>query len=115
MALSSKWEAQGEIYLDDGESFEFEKGAYLHRWFHFAIGRLFSSNLTPKGSKFKTKACIERIVFLGFSESDLASTYTATLDRFKKGKVANLEVTNYMFINCSFNFYQMNMTILPLK
>ncbi|KAL9597362.1 MAG: hypothetical protein Q9179_004300 [Wetmoreana sp. 5 TL-2023] len=35
IALDHNNQAEGELYIDDGESFEFEKGAYVHR--HFGI------------------------------------------------------------------------------
>ncbi|KAL9596493.1 MAG: hypothetical protein Q9219_005754 [cf. Caloplaca sp. 3 TL-2023] len=42
VALDGNNHAEGELYIDDGESFEFQKGAYIHRRF-----RMFASSSTP--------------------------------------------------------------------
>lgn len=70
IALNSTKEAEGELYIDDGKSFEFQGGAYIHRRFTFANGKLTSVNLAPKdkgGKPFSTDCVIERIILLGHS------------------------------------------------
>ncbi|KAL3675895.1 hypothetical protein R1sor_025843 [Riccia sorocarpa] len=76
IALNGTYEARGELYIDDGKSFDFEKGAYIHRLFTFADGRLTSTNLAPgnKGTKeFTTSCLVERIILLGLKSKDLSS------------------------------------------
>ncbi|KAI4142484.1 MAG: hypothetical protein L6R39_004919 [Caloplaca ligustica] len=36
VALDNNNEAEGELYVDDGESFDFQKGAYIHRRFRIS-------------------------------------------------------------------------------
>ncbi|CAO3564059.1 unnamed protein product [Mortierella alpina] len=72
IALDSKGEATGRIYLDDGESFNYEKGDYILREFNVAEGVLRSRDLrtagTDKPSEFVQRVGalrIERLVILG--------------------------------------------------
>ncbi|KAF9950152.1 hypothetical protein BGZ70_001487, partial [Mortierella alpina] len=72
IALDSKGEATGRIYLDDGESFNYEKGDYILREFHVANGVLRSRDLRTAGidkpSEFVQRVGalrIERLVILG--------------------------------------------------
>ncbi|XP_057492733.1 probable glucan 1,3-alpha-glucosidase [Actinidia eriantha] len=70
IALNSTQEAEGELYIDDGKSFEFAKGAYLHRRFVFSNGKLTSSNAAPSASgksQFSSDCVVERIILLGYS------------------------------------------------
>lgn len=68
IALNSSQAAEGELYVDDGKSFEFERGAYIHRRFVFSDGKLTSMNLAPVShgkSQFSSETVVERIVVLG--------------------------------------------------
>nr|GMD97935.1 probable glucan 1,3-alpha-glucosidase [Ipomoea batatas] len=69
IALNSSQAAEGELYIDDGRSFDFKEGAYIHRRFIFSAGTLTSLNLTPSsGSKKYLSDCrVERIIVLGLS------------------------------------------------
>ncbi|KAL5554945.1 hypothetical protein UlMin_037181 [Ulmus minor] len=70
IALNSSQKAEGELYIDDGKSFAFEQGAYIHRRFIFSDGKLTSSNLAPAAqgrAQFSTECVIERIILLGHS------------------------------------------------
>jgi alpha 1,3-glucosidase len=48
VALDSKGEASGELYVDDGHSFDYQKGDYIRRRFSFSNGRLSASTSTLK-------------------------------------------------------------------
>ncbi|KAF8027470.1 hypothetical protein BT93_E0391 [Corymbia citriodora subsp. variegata] len=68
IALNSSQAAEGELYIDDGKSFEFKHGAYIHRRFVFKGGKLTSLNVAPATSgnlPFKSECIIERIILLG--------------------------------------------------
>ena len=69
IALNSSHAAEGELYIDNGKSFEFKQGAYIHRHFVFSDGKLTSSSLVPNASKtlFSSACVIERIIVLGHS------------------------------------------------
>ncbi|CAL9019390.1 unnamed protein product [Prunus brigantina] len=70
IALNSSQAAEGELYVDDGRSFEFQQGAYIHRRFVFSDGKLTSLNLapTPPGqAQFFSECVIERIILQGLS------------------------------------------------
>uniref|UniRef100_A0A8B9TL78 Uncharacterized protein n=1 Tax=Anas platyrhynchos TaxID=8839 RepID=A0A8B9TL78_ANAPL len=57
--------AEGDLFLDDGESFDYATAArYLHRRFTFAGNTLTASSADPRGS-FETPAWVERVVILG--------------------------------------------------
>ncbi|RMZ83955.1 hypothetical protein DV737_g1312, partial [Chaetothyriales sp. CBS 132003] len=43
--------ATGSLYVDDGETFDYEQGAFIHRGFKLANGILSSSNLGVEGPK----------------------------------------------------------------
>ncbi|KAJ8338004.1 hypothetical protein SKAU_G00369700 [Synaphobranchus kaupii] len=65
VALSSKKTAEGELYIDDGHTFNYEKQRqFIHRRLTFANNVLSSSNLAPD-AQFSTDSWIERVVFLG--------------------------------------------------
>ena len=68
IALNSSKAAEGELYVDDGNSFNFQQGAYIHRHFVFSDGKLISINMASasRGNmKFASDAVIERIILLG--------------------------------------------------
>ncbi|XP_023749340.1 probable glucan 1,3-alpha-glucosidase [Lactuca sativa] len=68
IALDSSGEAEGELYIDDGKSYDFKNGAYIHRRFLFSNGKLTSVNLATSasvGPMFLSDCTIERIILLG--------------------------------------------------
>uniref|UniRef100_A0A8C3CCD9 Glucosidase II alpha subunit n=1 Tax=Cairina moschata TaxID=8855 RepID=A0A8C3CCD9_CAIMO len=65
VALSPQGTAEGDLFLDDGQSFDYATAArYLHRRFIFAGNTLTASSADPRGS-FETPAWVERVVILG--------------------------------------------------
>uniref|UniRef100_A0A673WWJ6 Glucosidase II alpha subunit n=1 Tax=Salmo trutta TaxID=8032 RepID=A0A673WWJ6_SALTR len=73
VALSPKRFAQGELYIDDGHTFNFDKQKqFIHRRLSFANNAL---NLAP-GSQFITPSWIEKIVILGASKPSKATLKT---------------------------------------
>ena len=47
-------QAEGELYVDDGETFDYQDGAFVHRRFTFAAnGMLTSESLAPTGKESK--------------------------------------------------------------
>uniref|UniRef100_A0A4W5L575 Neutral alpha-glucosidase AB n=1 Tax=Hucho hucho TaxID=62062 RepID=A0A4W5L575_9TELE len=76
VALSPKRFAQGELYIDDGHTFNFDKQKqFIHRRLSFANNALSSRNLAP-GSQFITPSWIEKIVILGASKPSKATLKT---------------------------------------
>ncbi|KAK4741685.1 hypothetical protein SAY87_025273 [Trapa incisa] len=68
IALNSSKAAEGELYIDDGKSFNFKQGAYIHRRFVFKDGKLTSSDARNSSSgklMFNSDCTIERIIILG--------------------------------------------------
>uniref|UniRef100_A0A8V0X6C6 Neutral alpha-glucosidase AB n=1 Tax=Gallus gallus TaxID=9031 RepID=A0A8V0X6C6_CHICK len=65
VALSPQGTAQGDLFVDDGESFDFStSNRFLHRRFAFASNLLTSSSADPRGA-FETPSWLERVVILG--------------------------------------------------
>lgn len=94
VALNETGSAQGDLYIDDGRSFAFQKGSYLYRHFAFDKGVLTNTpaqtELSPvsyQHSKMSVPNTIERIAILGLKQP--ASSYKAL---FKGALGQNLEV-----------------------
>ncbi|KAH0785818.1 glycosyl hydrolase [Histomonas meleagridis] len=72
IALDENEEAEGNIYVDDGLSFDFAKGNYLDKKLKFTNGKLnsyFADNVSPK-SDFVAKydVIIEKIIITGMKK-----------------------------------------------
>ena len=73
VVLGHGGDAEGSLYLDDGHTFDYNSGAYIHRRFVFdaASSTLTSSDLSTKGklsAKFlglMAKVRVERVVIVG--------------------------------------------------
>ncbi|XKL63534.1 hypothetical protein PGB90_005898 [Kerria lacca] len=63
VALDINGTASGQLYLDDGESFEYRNGKYLLLHFTFLNNQLMSKIVDD--GRFKTKAWIEKIIIIG--------------------------------------------------
>ncbi|XP_063059523.1 neutral alpha-glucosidase AB-like isoform X2 [Engraulis encrasicolus] len=76
VALNAQGTAEGELYIDDGHSFNFDKQRqFIHRRLTFAEGALTSSNLSPDSS-FSTASWVEKVVFMGVSSPNAATLKT---------------------------------------
>uniref|UniRef100_V9KDE4 Neutral alpha-glucosidase AB n=1 Tax=Callorhinchus milii TaxID=7868 RepID=V9KDE4_CALMI len=65
VALDPQSTAKGELFVDDGHTYNFEKkNEYIHRQFVFANNTLLSKSANPKG-RFETPSWVERVVILG--------------------------------------------------
>ncbi|KAK7165461.1 hypothetical protein R3I94_003729 [Phoxinus phoxinus] len=65
VALSSQGSAEGELYIDDFHTFNFETSKqFVHRHLSFSANMLSSRNLSPD-SQFSTGSWIEKIVIVG--------------------------------------------------
>ncbi|KAK5111330.1 hypothetical protein LTR62_005170 [Meristemomyces frigidus] len=81
IVLGHSGDANGTLYLDDGESFDYEEGAYIHRLFEYtsATATLMSRDLTPASSspskktkeylKSMEKVRVEKIIVVNVPES----------------------------------------------
>ena len=61
--------ATGDLYVDDGKTYDFQKELYVWRRFRFAEKQLINE-IHPhasKGAKFDTAATVERIIVLGLA------------------------------------------------
>ena len=71
VVLDKNGRAEGTLYVDDGETFDYQKGAYIHRRFMFSGSSLSSENIGTDGPKtdeyLRTMAevWIEKIVIIG--------------------------------------------------
>jgi alpha 1,3-glucosidase len=71
LVLGPDGKAEGELYVDDGESFDYQQGAYIHRKFIYENGALRSEDvgtkgkLTEKYAKKMEKVRIERVLIVG--------------------------------------------------
>ena len=78
IVLGNSGDAEGTLYLDDGESFDFEEGAAIHRKFSFvgATGTLMSEDLATATApskkakdylKLMEKVRVEKIIIVNAS------------------------------------------------
>ena len=74
--------AEGELYVDDGESYDYRAGAYIHRKFNLSDKKLTSTNIGSHGkstsSYLKTMQDIriERILVVGAPKKYAGKTVT---------------------------------------
>ena len=76
VALDADGRACGDLFLDDGKSYAFQRGVYVHRRFCFSKGVLASSaELVPDGAvpgqRFATDIVVGRVVILGLPKRKL--------------------------------------------
>jgi mannosyl-oligosaccharide alpha-1,3-glucosidase len=75
LVLGKEGTATGELYVDDGETFDYQQGAYIHRAFEFKDGVLESKNLGTKGkltdkyAKTMKNVGVERVLVVGAPKS----------------------------------------------
>ncbi|RDL38678.1 putative glucosidase 2 subunit alpha [Venustampulla echinocandica] len=71
IVLGNDGTATGELYVDDGETFDYQSGAYIHRTFEYKDGVLASTNIGTKGKltdkylKAMKSVTVERVVVVG--------------------------------------------------
>ncbi|XP_023613281.1 neutral alpha-glucosidase C isoform X2 [Myotis lucifugus] len=74
VALSTKGSAVGELYLDDGHSFQYlQKQQFLHRKFCFCSGVLSNSCADERGH-YTSKCVVEQIFVLGLEKQPSSVT-----------------------------------------
>jgi len=71
-------EASGELYIDDGETFDYKKGHYLHRAFTLKDG-VFASTSADAAAAFVTNAWIEKIVIMGHPSAAKSLTLKSSM------------------------------------
>ncbi|KAK3526863.1 hypothetical protein QTP86_000721 [Hemibagrus guttatus] len=77
VALSAQGTAEGELYIDDFHTFNFEKEKqFIHRQLSFSDNVLTSRNLAPD-SKFNTAAWIEKVIIIGATRPSSVSLKAA--------------------------------------
>ncbi|KAJ5795229.1 hypothetical protein N7457_001828 [Penicillium paradoxum] len=98
ITLNKNGEAEGSLYVDDGETFDYERGAYIHRRFNYRESVLSSEDIGTKGPKtaeyLKTMAgvTVERVVVVDPPvEWKVRNTVTVIEDGAKAGSTASLE------------------------
>ncbi|KAL7269929.1 glucosidase II [Rhizina undulata] len=75
VALNYQGVAGGVLYLDDGETFAYKSGAYIHRSFVFTENTLRSGNLNPQADKAKEfeesikEVRVEKVIIVGVGEA----------------------------------------------
>ncbi|PKU36957.1 hypothetical protein llap_12739 [Limosa lapponica baueri] len=74
VALDTEACAVGELYLDDGHSFQYlHKKQFLYRKFTFHKNIL-SSRCTDESGKYRTTCVVERVIILGFGQHPTSVT-----------------------------------------
>ncbi|OQD72786.1 hypothetical protein PENDEC_c019G03067 [Penicillium decumbens] len=98
VALDRHGQAEGSLYVDDGETFDYERGGYIHRQFSFRDSVLTSEDVGTKGPKTAeylktmTGVTVERVVVIDPpTEWKDKSAVTIIEDGAKAGSTASLE------------------------
>jgi alpha 1,3-glucosidase len=71
VVLDKDGKADGSLYVDDGETFDFESGAYIHRQFTFSGSTLSSEDIGSKGKKTAeylkamAEVRVEKVIIVG--------------------------------------------------
>ncbi|DBA94742.1 TPA: hypothetical protein ACH3X1_002291 [Trebouxia sp. C0004] len=96
VALNSSGSAEGDLYIDDGHSFAYQRGSYLHRQFIFSKGVLTNKAaetsaavMSIKAGKLSMSNTIERIVVVGVTGKE--SSWKAL---YKGASGQHIEVEN---------------------
>ncbi|XP_034037759.1 neutral alpha-glucosidase AB isoform X2 [Thalassophryne amazonica] len=76
VALNPQRTAEGELYIDDGHTFNYEKKKFIHRRLSFSKNVLSSINLATD-AQFTTRSWVERIVVVGASKPSKVTLKTA--------------------------------------
>ena len=102
ITLSANGTAEGDLYVDDGESYDYLSGAFVHRRFIFSGGRLESVDIasgpSSKGKKRKEflkmmdVVRIEKIIVVGAPKAWAGREMVTVLDEGNVG-TARLEFT----------------------
>ena len=67
VGLDGEGRGEGEMYMDDGKSYDHEEGKYVIRRFKYGEGKLEVETIGGGGERFSgSEALVERIVFLGY-------------------------------------------------
>jgi len=66
--LNPQRKASGELYMDDGHTYNFQAGQFNHINYTFAQNVLESTLITPQDS-YKTDSWLERVVVMGVSQA----------------------------------------------
>ncbi|KPA78437.1 putative alpha glucosidase II subunit [Leptomonas pyrrhocoris] len=71
VALNAQGNSYGDLYCDDGTTFEYAKGSFVHRTFSFSESTLTSSSFTTdtpaSNGVFAVANAVERVVVYGYS------------------------------------------------
>ncbi|CAG8015133.1 unnamed protein product [Penicillium olsonii] len=98
LTLDKNGEAEGTLYVDDGETFDYERGAYIHRRFNYRESALSSEDIGTKGAKTAeylkamSGVTVERVVVVDPpTEWKDKQTVTVIEDGAKSASTASLE------------------------
>ncbi|CAG8540535.1 11107_t:CDS:10, partial [Funneliformis mosseae] len=108
VALDKKGEATGSLYLDDGETYEYQKGHFIHRKFNFTSRKLLSTSfidgqiIDKENNYIKSNQDlrVERIIIVGIDRAPKKIIgYYNDLTDDKKELEFSSGGTNYIGIN----------------
>ncbi|KAJ5803861.1 CAZyme family GH31 [Penicillium psychrosexuale] len=98
ITLDKNGEAEGSLYVDDGETFDYERGAYIHRRFNYRDSVLSSEDIGTNGPKTAeylktmTGVTVERVVIVDPPAEWKAKNIVSVIeDGAKSGSTASLE------------------------
>ncbi|XP_033124812.1 neutral alpha-glucosidase AB-like isoform X2 [Anneissia japonica] len=68
VALDAQYSAKGELYIDDGHSFDYKQNQFLYRSFTYQDNKLTSKKIDNNGN-YATESTVERIIVIGIFEA----------------------------------------------
>jgi mannosyl-oligosaccharide alpha-1,3-glucosidase len=92
VALDAHGASAGDLYLDDGKTFQYKQGRFAHRLFRYADGKLSCS--TASEGQFAAPNTVERVVIYGVAAGVVRSAAVngASLPVERQGETVSIDV-----------------------
>jgi alpha 1,3-glucosidase len=94
--------AEGELYVDDGTSFNFQRGEYIHVKFKFEGGRLSAQVHSPK--QIDVESVVERVILIGSTSPFQTAQAEVIGSHISKPSLSEISRYSVSFTSSSYNY-----------